>query len=61
MNIDDLITLKEAAEIVRCTPANLRQAINAKELRGAKRFGKWLVHPSDLRKWAASKTEWSKP
>lgn len=49
----NLLTLKEAAEIVGTTPDNLRQAIARGSLKAQKPGRDWLVDPKEIARYVA--------
>ena len=55
------MTLKEAAALLRVTPANLRQAIARGSLRAAKLGRDWFVDPAEVTRYGNENRRWGKP
>ena len=49
---DKPITVREASTILSCHDDTVRKLIKNFELRAAKRFNKWVLWESDVRKYA---------
>ena len=47
-----MLTVKQAAERIGCTPSNLYIAIRAARLRAVRRYGRWLIREADADRYA---------